>query len=140
MEEKDGALVLGRRGEEDGVIAVGMDATGDEGAGRLFDAQALCGDGDASVGADAVGFSSANIPRREAHAFAAHPSLRSGCAANALSCFNRTATVGSWQFDVWPAAGAVRYPSDLDPNLITPVLQPLPSGPVSLQAFAQTAR
>ena len=53
MEEKDGAFVLGRRGEEDGVIAVGMDAAGDEGARRFFDAQALCGDGDAAVRADA---------------------------------------------------------------------------------------
>ena len=53
MEEQDGAFVLGWRGEEDGVIAVGMDAAGDEGAGRLFDAQALGGDGDASVRADA---------------------------------------------------------------------------------------
>ena len=53
MEEEDGAFVLGRRGEEDGVITVGVDAAGDEGAGRLFDAQALCGDSDATVGADA---------------------------------------------------------------------------------------
>ena len=53
MEEKDGAFVLGRRGEEDGVVAVGIDAAGDHGAGRLFDAQALCGDGDAAVRADA---------------------------------------------------------------------------------------
>ena len=52
MEEKDGAFVLGWRGEEHGVIAVGMHAPGDAGAGRLFDAQALCGDGDAAVGAD----------------------------------------------------------------------------------------
>ena len=35
------------------MIPVGMDAAGEEGAGRLLDAQALCGDGDASVGADA---------------------------------------------------------------------------------------
>ena len=53
MEEKDGAFVPGWRGEEDGVIAVGMDAAGDQGAGRLLDAQALCGDGDAAVGTDA---------------------------------------------------------------------------------------
>ena len=53
MEEKDGALAPGGRGEEDGVIAVGMDAAGDQGARRLFDAQALGGDGDASVRADA---------------------------------------------------------------------------------------
>jgi len=53
MEEKNGAFVLGRRGEEDGVITVGVDAAGDESAGRLLDAQALCGDGDAAIGADA---------------------------------------------------------------------------------------
>lgn len=53
MEEKDWAFVLGRRGEEDGVVAVGMHAAGDTGARRLFDAQALCGDGDAAVRADA---------------------------------------------------------------------------------------
>ena len=53
MEEKDGAFVLGRRGEEDGVITVGVDAAGDESAGRLLDAQALCGDGDAAIVPDA---------------------------------------------------------------------------------------
>ena len=41
------------RGEEDGVITVGVDAAGDESAGRLLDAQALCGDGDAAIGGDA---------------------------------------------------------------------------------------
>ena len=52
MEEKDGAFALGRRGEEDGGIAVGMDAAGDDGARRLFEAQALGGDGDATVRVD----------------------------------------------------------------------------------------
>jgi hypothetical protein len=35
------------------VITVGVDAAGDESAGRLLDAQALCGDGDAAIVADA---------------------------------------------------------------------------------------
>ena len=52
MEEKDGAFALGRRGEEDGGIAVGMDAAGDDGARRLLEAQALGGDGDATVRVD----------------------------------------------------------------------------------------
>lgn len=42
-------MALGRRGDEDGVIAVGMPAAGDAGARRSFDAEALGGDGDASV-------------------------------------------------------------------------------------------
>ena len=53
MEEEDGAFGLFWRSEEDGVVAVGMEASCDEGAGRFFDAEALCGDGDAAIGSDA---------------------------------------------------------------------------------------
>ena len=41
MEEEDGAFGLVWRSEEDGVIAVWMEASGDESAGRFFDAEAL---------------------------------------------------------------------------------------------------
>jgi hypothetical protein len=44
MEEKDGALVLGRRVEEDGGVAVGMKAAGDGGTAGSHDAQALGAD------------------------------------------------------------------------------------------------
>ena len=49
MEEKDGAFVLGWRGEEHGVIAVGMHAADD----AVFDAQALGADGHAAIATDA---------------------------------------------------------------------------------------
>ena len=41
------------RREDDGVVAVGVEASCNEGAGRFFDAEALGGEGDAAVGADA---------------------------------------------------------------------------------------
>ena len=41
MEEKDGAFVLGWRGEEHGVIAVGMETANDLGSWRFVDAQPL---------------------------------------------------------------------------------------------------
>jgi len=65
MEEKDGAFVFGRRSEEDGMIAVGMDAAGEQGAGRLLDAEALGGDGDAAAWANPGlrGYAPAGMPR-----------------------------------------------------------------------------
>ena len=53
MEEEDGAFGLVWRSEEDGVVAVWMEASGDESAGRFFDAEALRGEGDAAIGSDA---------------------------------------------------------------------------------------
>ena len=53
MKEEDGASGFVWRGEEDGVVAVGMEASGDECAGRFVDAETLGGEGDAAVGADA---------------------------------------------------------------------------------------
>ena len=50
MEEEDWAFGLVWRSEEDGVVAVWMEASGDESAGRFFDAEALRGDGDAAIG------------------------------------------------------------------------------------------
>ena len=41
VEEDEGTFCLVWRSEEDGVIAVWMEASGDESAGRFFDAEAL---------------------------------------------------------------------------------------------------
>lgn len=53
MEEKNRAFAFARMGEDDGVIAIGVDSADDQGAGRLLDVQALGDDGDAAVRADA---------------------------------------------------------------------------------------
>ena len=51
--EKEGGFCCGiRRGGQHGVMAAGMEAKHDFGAGRFFEAQALRADGDASVRAD----------------------------------------------------------------------------------------
>ena len=55
VEELDGVRVLIRRGGEDGVIAVGVEATNDSCTGRFVDAQTLAGDGDTTIGIDAGG-------------------------------------------------------------------------------------
>jgi hypothetical protein len=53
MEEKDWEFAFGGRVEEDGVIAIGMEATCDAGVGWLLDAETLRGEGNAAVWADA---------------------------------------------------------------------------------------
>ena len=52
VEEKDGELAVFGRVEEETDIAVRMEATGDAGAWRTLNAQALGTDGDAAIGAD----------------------------------------------------------------------------------------
>ena len=52
MEEKEREFSFGGRVEEDGVIAIGMEAAYDTGVGWLFNAQALAGESDTSVAAD----------------------------------------------------------------------------------------
>ncbi len=49
MQEKEGEFSFGWRVEEEGVIAIGMEAASDAGLGWLLDAQALGCEGHAAV-------------------------------------------------------------------------------------------
>ena len=53
MEEEKGEFSFGGRVEEEGVIAVGMEAACDASMGWLLDAEAVGGEGNATVWADA---------------------------------------------------------------------------------------